>query len=98
MQDTATETDTSLIDALMVMYLYREWKQASARVSAAYDGFSSAGPPDRPAAFAAYTAALDREEAAARSYASWAEWAAGARSDRKRRTRRSPLAWRVHAN
>jgi hypothetical protein len=69
MQRATIDIDASLIDQLMVICLYRDWKDASAEVSAAYSRSSDAGPTDRTLAFAAYGAALDREEAAARAYA-----------------------------
>jgi len=70
MQRAAIDIDRSLIDQLMVICVYRDWKDASAQVSVAYARLSDAGPADRGVAWAAYRAALDREEAAARAYAS----------------------------
>ena len=49
--------------------LYCDWRTASAEVQAAYDRFCDAQPSDRLLAFAAYTAALDREQIACDSYA-----------------------------
>lgn len=67
-QRATFDTDRTLIDQLMVMCVFREWNQAAADVSVAYSRYSDAGPADRTSAFAAYDAALDREEAAARAY------------------------------
>jgi hypothetical protein len=49
--------------------LYCDWRTASAEVQAAYDRFCDASHSDRVLAFAAYTAALDREQIACDSYA-----------------------------
>lgn len=68
-QRANSDTDGSLIDRLMVMCVFREWKEAAADVSVAYTRWSDAGPTDRNLAFTAHGAALDREEAAARAYA-----------------------------
>lgn len=68
-QRTVVNTDGSLIDQLMVVCAFREWKEAAAGVSVAYRRGSHAAPTDRELAFAAYVAALDREEAAAGAYA-----------------------------
>jgi hypothetical protein len=48
--------------------LYCDWREECAGVHAAYERFSSAAADNRALAFAAYTAALDREASAARSY------------------------------
>jgi hypothetical protein len=48
--------------------LYCDWREECAVVQAAYERFSSAAADNRALAFAAYTAALDREAAAARSF------------------------------
>ncbi|MBV8997760.1 MAG: hypothetical protein JO304_01790 [Solirubrobacterales bacterium] len=63
------DTDTGLIDQLMVSCAHREWKEAAADVSVAYFRWSGAGSNERILAFAAYSAALDREAAAASAYA-----------------------------
>lgn len=52
---------------------YACWREESAAVRSAYDHWLSVEPRDRPLAFAAYTAALDREERAARDYGECAE-------------------------
>jgi hypothetical protein len=48
--------------------LYCDWRTGCAEVQSAYERFSGASPRDRTAAFAAYTAALDREQSACESY------------------------------
>jgi hypothetical protein len=54
------------IDRLIEVYC--EWREECAEVQAAYERFSSATADNRALAFVAYTAALDREAAAARFY------------------------------
>jgi hypothetical protein len=56
-----------LIDRLIELYC--EWREECAGVHAAYEHFSGAAADSRAMAFAAYTAALDREAAACQSYA-----------------------------
>jgi hypothetical protein len=58
-----------LIDTMMDIYC--EWRTECKEVQAAYDRLSHAEPSDRAAAFAAYMAALDREESACGAYASY---------------------------
>ena len=48
--------------------LYCDWREECAGVHAAYARFSSAAADNRALAFAAYTAALDQEASASRSY------------------------------
>jgi len=67
MRSAAIEIRPDLIDAMMDLYC--EWRTECKAVQAAYDGIGEAAPSDRAAAFAAYTAALDREESACRAYA-----------------------------
>jgi hypothetical protein len=55
-----------VIDRLIELYC--DWREECAAVHASYERFSSAAPADRALMFAAYTAALDREAAASRSY------------------------------
>lgn len=69
MRGATADTHIGLTDQLMVICLYRHWKDAAAEVSAAYESFRNAWP-ESSVAFAAYRAALDREEAAAQLYAS----------------------------
>jgi hypothetical protein len=56
-----------LIDTMMDLYC--EWRTECKEVQAAYERVSRAAASDRAAAFAAYTAALDREESACQAYA-----------------------------
>jgi hypothetical protein len=52
---------------------YACWREESAGVRSAYEHWVSVAPGDRPLAFAAYVAALDREERAARDYGDCAD-------------------------
>jgi hypothetical protein len=61
------EIRADVIDRLLALYC--DWREECAQVEAAYRRFSSAPRPDRGLAFAAYTAALDREGSAAHAYA-----------------------------
>ena len=56
-----------LIDEMMDLYC--DWRTASGEVRAAYDQVWVVDPSERGGAFAAYTAALDREESACDAYA-----------------------------
>jgi hypothetical protein len=56
-----------LVDRMIELYC--DWRTGCSEVQAAYERFLGASSSDRGAAFAAYTAALDREEAACDSYA-----------------------------
>jgi hypothetical protein len=56
-----------LIDTMMDLYC--EWRTESKEVQAAYERASRAASCDRAPAFAAYMAALDREESACDAYA-----------------------------
>ena len=58
---------SDLVDRMMDLYC--DWRTECAEVQAAYDRFLDASPADRSAVFAAYTAALDREESACEAYA-----------------------------
>jgi hypothetical protein len=49
--------------------LYCDWRTGCIEVQSAYERFRDASSWDRAAAFAAYTAALDREQSACESYA-----------------------------
>ncbi len=59
--------DAILIDRLLELYC--SWREECVMVEAAYGRFSTAARADRPLAFSAYMAALDREESAATTYA-----------------------------
>jgi hypothetical protein len=67
MRAAAIEIRPDLIDTMMDLYC--EWRTECKAVHAAYDRIDEVASGDRPAAFAAYTAALDREESACRAYA-----------------------------
>jgi hypothetical protein len=56
-----------LIDTMMDLYC--EWRTECKAVQAAWEWASRAAACDRTSAFAAYTAALDREESACQAYA-----------------------------
>jgi hypothetical protein len=61
------EIRPDLVDRMIELYC--DWRTESAAVQSAYERFRDASASDRAAAFAAYTAALDREESACESYA-----------------------------
>lgn len=52
-----------------IIDLYLDWRAEAAAVADAYESWGGAPAGEEGRCFAAYTAALDREEAAARSYA-----------------------------
>jgi hypothetical protein len=56
---------------------YAEWRMSCASVWAAYRQWSNAPRRDAHLAYAAYTAALDREDAAARVYSRLSKRASG---------------------
>jgi hypothetical protein len=62
-----------VVDDLVQAYV--EWREESASVWDAYDRWASASAEDTRRADSAYRAALDREQAAARSYAELIELA-----------------------
>ena len=51
-----------------IVDLYLSWREEAAAVADAYALWADATADDKAARFAAFTAAIDREEAAARSY------------------------------
>jgi hypothetical protein len=63
----STEIRPDLVDRMIELYC--DWRTACWDVRAAYDRFLEAPTPDRAVAFAAYTAALDREESSCEAYA-----------------------------
>jgi hypothetical protein len=67
MRGRTHEVSGSLADALIDLYV--RWREECLSVQAAYERWREAQGPDRPAAFAAYSAALDREERASDVYA-----------------------------
>jgi hypothetical protein len=68
--DTAKTLDGEVpADAIdRLIELYCDWREGCVGVHAAYERFSSAAADNRALAFAAYTAALDQEASASRSY------------------------------
>ena len=56
-----------LVDRLIELYC--EWRSVCWEVRSAYEQFTAANADDRALAYAAYQAALDREESAAGAYA-----------------------------
>ena len=52
-----------------IVDLYVDWREEAAAVADAYALWADATADDKAARFAAFMAAIDREEAAARSYA-----------------------------
>jgi hypothetical protein len=64
-----------LVDEAFLAYV--EWREESATVWLTYSRWTSAAAEDARGAYAAYRAALDREEAAAHVYASLAERVSG---------------------
>ena len=68
--DTAKTLDGQVrpdaIDRLIELYC--DWREECVGVHAAYERFSSAAADNRALAFVAYTAALDQEASASRSY------------------------------
>lgn len=56
-----------LVDRLIDLYC--DWRTACGEVRAAYERFCRARASDRELAFAAYAAALDREQSACEDYA-----------------------------
>jgi hypothetical protein len=57
---------------------YAYWRDESRAVQGAYEWWASAEPHERPSAWRAYQAALDREERAAHAYRACAERIAAA--------------------
>ena len=65
------QTSGGLADALVDLYV--EWREECSSVQSAYEGWHRAPRDDNAAAFAAYNAALDREERASNVYAALVE-------------------------
>jgi hypothetical protein len=57
---------SDMIDALIDLYC--DWREECTEVRAAYERLSNTPRSDRPLAYAAYAAALDREGSAAGAY------------------------------
>jgi hypothetical protein len=66
MNGTATRIRSEEADELIALYC--DWREECVLVQAAYERFSASGAPDRTLAFAAFAAALEREESAAQAY------------------------------
>jgi hypothetical protein len=58
--------DAHLVDRMLELYC--DWRTECEAVRAAYRRFSSAQPSERALAFAAYSAALEREGSASEAY------------------------------
>ena len=63
----SVQVEPELVDRLIELYC--DWRSECWAVRTAYEQFTAAPPEDRALAYAAYWAALDREEAAADVYA-----------------------------
>jgi hypothetical protein len=66
-----TTPPTWLIDRFLQSYVL--WRERSAEVAVTYQSWARAAHSDRGAAFAAYRAALDREDGAARVHQEYAK-------------------------
>jgi hypothetical protein len=60
------ESGSEVIDGLMDLYV--DWREESFGVQLAYDRWTRGSADDREVAFAAYRAALEREESACRAF------------------------------
>lgn len=67
MNATDAQISPALVDRMIELYC--DWRTGCAEVQVTYERFREASSSDRGAAFVAYTAALDREQAACESYA-----------------------------
>jgi len=76
-REVLSAVDVALVDAAIDSYV--DWREQSAGVRRAYGWWRAAGAEDRPAAFAAYRTALDREERAVARYRHAIEYCAGLR-------------------
>jgi hypothetical protein len=63
----SVQVEPELVDRLIELYC--DWRSECWAVRSAYAQFTDSSPDDRALAYAAYRAALDREEAAADVYA-----------------------------
>jgi hypothetical protein len=71
LQVGGTTPPTWLIDRYVQSYVV--WRESSAEVAVTYQTWGRAAHSDRGAAFAAYSAALDREDGAARVHQEYAK-------------------------
>jgi hypothetical protein len=67
MNALAVQIRPDLVDRLIDLYC--DWRTACAEVQTLYECFCEAPASERAVAFAAYAAALDREESACQAYA-----------------------------
>ena len=67
MREQTRERASRFRDALIDLYV--EWREECAAVQSAYERWRAAPRDDGAVAFAAYRAALDREEGASNAYA-----------------------------
>jgi hypothetical protein len=67
MRSSNREPASDPVDRLLELYC--EWRMSCWDVRATYGRFCTVCAGDRPLAYAAYAAALDREESVARAYA-----------------------------
>jgi hypothetical protein len=82
--------ESVLIDATVDSYV--DWREEAAALRRAYRRWRDAPLRDRPLAFAAYTAALDREERAGDLYATVLAYYRSVREARPRRRSLAPWA------
>jgi hypothetical protein len=85
MERPGSFVEHTLIDAAVDSYV--DWREESAAVRRAYRRWAGAARRDRPGAFAAYVAALDREERAGTCYAQVIAYFNAARRPRRDRVR-----------
>jgi hypothetical protein len=76
-REVVSAVDAALVDAAIDSYV--DWREQSAAVRRAYRWWRAADTEDRSVAFAAYRAALDREERATSRYRHAIEYCAGLR-------------------
>ena len=82
----ASRARSELVDELMDAYV--DWREECIALEQAYARWSSVALDDRNVAFAAYTAALDREEQASSVYAERTHLVADELTSRRRPLRR----------
>ena len=80
----STRVPAHAVDRLIELYC--EWRSVCWEVRSAYDQFTAATADDRALAYAAYRAALDREESASDAYAEQTTRVASLASTERRRT------------
>ncbi len=85
----SAQVPSELIDRLIELYC--DWRSQCWNVRAAYAQFTAATADDRAVAYAAYLAALDREESAADLYAEQVARVASLAPPGARGTSRGPL-------